>query len=55
MYGLTTGGQIFTVDSNAPGVSVAIGNVRGLQPGEIALDRVYTNEFNPYANDQAAK
>jgi hypothetical protein len=37
VYGLTTGGQIFTVDSNAPGVSVAIGNVRGLQPGEIAL------------------
>lgn len=25
-----------------------------LKPGEIALDRVYTNEFNPYANEQAA-
>ncbi|WP_437987439.1 ABC transporter substrate-binding protein [Sorangium sp. So ce117] len=26
-----------------------------LKPGEIALSRVYTNELNPYANDQAAK
>ncbi|WP_437571812.1 ABC transporter substrate-binding protein [Sorangium sp. So ce542] len=26
-----------------------------LEPGEIALSRLYTNEFNPYANEQAAK
>ncbi|KYF91922.1 ABC transporter substrate-binding protein [Sorangium cellulosum] len=26
-----------------------------LKPGEIALSRLYTNEFNPYANEQAVK
>ncbi|WP_437730552.1 ABC transporter substrate-binding protein [Sorangium sp. So ce1335] len=26
-----------------------------LEPGEIALSRVYTNELNPYANEQATK
>ncbi|WP_437836950.1 ABC transporter substrate-binding protein [Sorangium sp. So ce1153] len=26
-----------------------------LKPGEIALNRLYTNEFNPYANEQAVK
>ncbi|AUX20162.1 uncharacterized protein SOCEGT47_006260 [Sorangium cellulosum] len=25
-----------------------------LEPGEIALNRVYTNELNPYANEQGA-
>ncbi|XXY71458.1 ABC transporter substrate-binding protein [Sorangium sp. So ce291] len=26
-----------------------------LKPGEIALNRLYTNEFNPYANEQVVK
>ncbi|WP_437970048.1 ABC transporter substrate-binding protein [Sorangium sp. So ce260] len=26
-----------------------------LKPGEIALSRLYTNEFNPYVNEQAAR
>ncbi|MEO5820049.1 MAG: DUF4394 domain-containing protein [Vicinamibacteraceae bacterium] len=37
IYGLTTGGMVFTVDTNAPGVGLQIGAIRGLQPGETAL------------------
>ena len=37
VYGLTTGGMVFTVDTNAPGVGLQIGAIRGMQPGEIEL------------------
>jgi hypothetical protein len=37
IHGLTTGGMVFTVDTNAPGVGLQIGAIRGMQPGETAL------------------